>query len=227
MGGRLHDNDAEIALTSGRWSIGPDFLLPVISFTSVDWGVTSLVSAFPSSDILGWEALFLFSPSMFWLALSFPRALSCLNWGAASLFGVFSFGGVVLQSGIFSLLGNGFFSFLSCGVLSFLNCGVFSLEGGDVFSLLSSGVFSFLDWEILSLLFLLAATFSCVIRRLVTKKQIFYVQADRKSWPPLYDQLFVIFLLVFFWPDYMCSETDFTQEKVNFHATFGIPNSSS
>ena len=27
--------------------------------------------------------------------------------------------------------------------------------------------------------------------------------------------------------DYMCSETDFTQEKVNFHATTGIPNSSS
>ena len=179
MGGRLHDNDAEIAITSGRWSIGPDFLLPVISFTSVDWGVTSLVSAFPSSDILGWEALFLFSPSMFWLALSFPRALSCLNWGAASLFGVFpfdgrvfSFVGVVLQSGIFSLLGDGFFSFLGCGVLSFLNCGVFSLEGGDVFSLLSSGVFSFLDWEILSLLFLLAATFSCVIRRLVKKADI-------------------------------------------------------
>ena len=121
----------------------------------------------------------MFSNREFWLAFSFSRALSCLNWGAASLFGVFSFdgrvfsfGGVVLQSGIFSLLGDGFFSFLGCGVLSFLNSGVFSLEGGDVFSLLSSGVFSFLDWEILSLLFLLAATFSCVIRRLVKKADI-------------------------------------------------------
>ena len=27
--------------------------------------------------------------------------------------------------------------------------------------------------------------------------------------------------------DYVCSETDFTQEKVNFHPTTGIPNSSS
>ena len=33
------------------------------------------------------------------------------------------------------------------------------------------------------------------------------------------------------WPNtqenFMCSETDFTQEKVNFHATTGISNSSS
>lgn len=131
----------------------------------------------------------MFSNREFWLAFSFSRALSCLNWGSASFFGVssfggrvFSFGGVVLQSGIFSLLGDGFFSFLGCGVLSFLNCGVFSLEE-DVFSLLSSGVFSFLDWEILSSLYLLAATFSCVIRRLIKKKQIFYSQADRKASP--------------------------------------------
>ena len=34
----------------------------------------------------------------------------------------------------------------------------------------------------------------------------------------------VLFTLYY---DYMCSETDFTQEKVNFHATTGIPNSSS
>ena len=53
------------------------------------------------------------------------------------------------------------------------------------------------------------------------KKRIFYGQADRK--------LFVIFfgVLLTLHYDYMCSETDFTQEKVNFHATFGIPNFSS
>ena len=147
----------------------------------------------------------MFSDRGFWLAFSFSRALSCLNWGAASLFGVFSFdgrvfsfGGVVLQSGIFSLLGDGFFSFLGCGVLSFLNSGVFSLEGGDVFSLLSSGVFSFLDWEILSSLFLLAATFSCVIRRLVKKSRYFTFRLIVSVDPPLYDQLVVIFFLCSF-----------------------------
>ena len=42
-------------------------------------------------------------------------------------------------------------------------------------------------------------------------------------------QLFVIFLNVrlTLCYDYMCSETEFTQEKVNFHATSRIPNSSS
>ena len=42
-------------------------------------------------------------------------------------------------------------------------------------------------------------------------------------------QLFVIFLGVrlALYYDYICSETYFTQEKVNFHATTGIPNSSS
>ena len=42
-------------------------------------------------------------------------------------------------------------------------------------------------------------------------------------------QFFVIFsgILLTWCYDYMCSETDFTQEKVNFHATSGIPNSSS
>ena len=47
--------------------------------------------------------------------------------------------------------------------------------------------------------------------------------------PPRYSQLFVNFFDVFFIFDYdfMCSETDFAQEKVNFHANTGIPNSSS
>ena len=52
------------------------------------------------------------------------------------------------------------------------------------------------------------------------KKRIFYGQADRKGFPPLppYDQLFVNFFMCFFILDYdsMCSETDFSQEKVNF-----------
>ena len=53
------------------------------------------------------------------------------------------------------------------------------------------------------------------------KKRIFYGQADRKR--------FCEFFGVFFILDYdsRFSETDFTQEKVNFHVTTGIPNSSS
>ena len=52
------------------------------------------------------------------------------------------------------------------------------------------------------------------LRRLVKKTDIL---PDRKRCPPpLYGQLFVIFL-VFFWPyyyDYICSERDFTQEWI-------------
>ena len=52
------------------------------------------------------------------------------------------------------------------------------------------------------------------LRRLVKKTDIL---PDRKRCPPpLYGQLFVIFLL-FFWPnyyDYICSERDFTQEWI-------------
>ena len=46
--------------------------------------------------------------------------------------------------------------------------------------------------------------------------------------PPLYGQLFVIFFcaLLTLYYDYMCSETDFTQKKCNFHPTTGISNSS-
>ena len=47
--------------------------------------------------------------------------------------------------------------------------------------------------------------------------------------PPLYGQFFFIFfgVLLTLYYDHMCFETDFTQVKVNFHATTGIPNSSS
>ena len=44
--------------------------------------------------------------------------------------------------------------------------------------------------------------------------------------PPLWLAFCVGVLLTWYY-DYMCSATDFTQEKVNFHATFGIPNFSS
>ena len=55
-------------------------------------------------------------------------------------------------------------------------------------------------------------------------------QADHKRWPPPFtvsfcDFIFGVLLTLYY--DYMCSETDFTQEKVNFHATIGIPNSTS
>ena len=67
---------------------------------------------------------------------------------------------------------------------------------------------------------------SCI--REGVKKWIFYGQADRKGLPqhPPYDQLFVNFFDVFFILDYdfMCSETDFTQEKGHFHPTSRIPN---
>ena len=47
--------------------------------------------------------------------------------------------------------------------------------------------------------------------------------------PAPYGQLFVIFCGVLFtlYCVYMCSETDITQEKVNFHPSTGILNSSS
>ena len=69
------------------------------------------------------------------------------------------------------------------------------------------------------------------LRRLVKKNGYFTVRLVVRFDPPtpLYGQLFVIFfrVLLTFYYDYMCSETDFTQKKVNFHATTGIPNSSS
>ena len=49
------------------------------------------------------------------------------------------------------------------------------------------------------------------------KTQIFYgFMADRKSWPPPYGQLFIIFLLVVCLTrdnEHMCSKTDFSQEE--------------
>ena len=47
--------------------------------------------------------------------------------------------------------------------------------------------------------------------------------------PPPYSHFFVSFVnvLLTLYYDYMCSETDFTQEKVNFYPTTRIPNSSS
>ena len=75
------------------------------------------------------------------------------------------------------------------------------------------------------------ALFRFVVRGVV-KKDIL-----RSGWPwatsvfppPPYGNFFVtffwcVFILVY---NSMCSEKDFTQEKVNFHATTGIPNSSS
>ena len=46
--------------------------------------------------------------------------------------------------------------------------------------------------------------------------------------PPLYGQFFANFFGVFLILDYdyMCSETDFTQEKSHFHPTSSVPNSS-
>ena len=38
---------------------------------------------------------------------------------------------------------------------------------------------------------------------------------------------FFLCVLLTWYYDYVCSETDFTQEKVNFHVTTGLPNSSS
>ena len=47
--------------------------------------------------------------------------------------------------------------------------------------------------------------------------------------PPLQSAFGEFFSMFFFILDYdsMCSKKDFTQEKVNFHATTGIPNYSS
>ena len=58
-----------------------------------------------------------------------------------------------------------------------------------------------------------------------TKKRVFYGQTDRKRWPPL-PQITVSFSW-FFWLCVwhlimnMCSATDFTKEKGNFHPTTG------
>ena len=57
------------------------------------------------------------------------------------------------------------------------------------------------------------------LRRLVKKKRIFYSQADSKRCPPpLYGQLFVIFLGVFLTSqyDYMCYETEKDSKKKSF-----------
>ena len=68
------------------------------------------------------------------------------------------------------------------------------------------------------------------VRRGVKKSEYFTVRLTVSIYPsPPYGHLFVIFLGVFFILVYdsMCSEADFTQEKVDFHATTEIPNSSS
>ena len=66
------------------------------------------------------------------------------------------------------------------------------------------------------------------MREGVKKSGYFTVRLTVSVYPtlPPYSQLFVNFFWVcFFILDYdsMCSETDFPQEKVNFHATTGIP----
>ena len=67
--------------------------------------------------------------------------------------------------------------------------------------------------------------------RQLIKKRIFYGQADRKRRPPLpplqlaFCDFFGVLLTLYY--DYMSSEAYFTQEKVDFHATTEIPNSSS
>ena len=63
------------------------------------------------------------------------------------------------------------------------------------------------------------------------KKRTFYGQADHKRLPATpptpCDKLFVNFRVFFILDyEYMCSETDFTQEKSHFHPTSKIPNSS-
>ena len=61
---------------------------------------------------------------------------------------------------------------------------------------------------------------------------IFYGSADRKRLPPsppLRSAFCEFFVCVFFFIleyDYMCFETDFTQEKSHFQRTSRIPNSS-
>ena len=60
------------------------------------------------------------------------------------------------------------------------------------------------------------------------EKWYFFGQADRKGWPPThspYSSWFFCARLTWEY-DYMCSETDFTQEKSHFHPTARIPNSS-
>jgi len=58
------------------------------------------------------------------------------------------------------------------------------------------------------------------------KKRISYGQADRKHLPPpplrsVFCEKFVSWFFTLHY-DSMCSETDFTHEKVNFHAATGI-----
>ena len=61
------------------------------------------------------------------------------------------------------------------------------------------------------------------------KNGIFTVRLTVRVEPPLpYGQLFVIFsggVRLTLDYDYMCSETDFTQEKSHLHPTTRIPNS--
>ena len=75
------------------------------------------------------------------------------------------------------------------------------------------------------------AFFKGKVREGVKKPRYFTVRLTISIYPgpappPSYGQLFVnIFSILVY--DSMCSETDFTQEEVNFYATTGIPNSSS
>ena len=66
------------------------------------------------------------------------------------------------------------------------------------------------------------------IRECVKKSGYFTVRLTVSVYPPSLT-VFVNFFCVFFILDYdsMCAETDFTQEKVNFHPTTGIPDFSS
>ena len=59
----------------------------------------------------------------------------------------------------------------------------------------------------------------CKLREGVKKRTF-----NRKRLPhPTYGQLFMIFFVVLILDyDYMCSESDFTQEKRHFHPTFRI-----
>ena len=71
--------------------------------------------------------------------------------------------------------------------------------------------------------------FVILFRPLVKKNECFTVRLTVSVDLPPYGQLFVNFLgvILTWYYNYMCSETDFTQEKINFHATTENPNSSS
>ena len=68
----------------------------------------------------------------------------------------------------------------------------------------------------------------CILPLEDVKNRIFYGQTDRKRLPPLLRSAFCEFFGAFFILNYdsMCSETDFAQEKSDFHPTSRIPNSS-